>query len=242
MCGRYTLTTPLEGLRQVFDFVEQTNLAPRHNIAPTQEVAAVRLDSDGARHLVTLRWGLLPRWAKDRAMAARMINARAETLATKPAFREAYRQRRCLILADGFYEWKTEAGRKQPYLIGLQDRAPFAFAGIWERWRDPATGDGLETCSIVTTEANDLLAAIHHRMPVILPAEAQETWLAVDPPVAALQTLLVPYDPAAMTFHRVSPEVGKVANDDPSLLQPWEPPDEAVAPEGPGEPRQGSLF
>ncbi len=136
MCGRYSLTTPMEAVRQLFDFRERPNLAMRVNIAPSQEVAAVRLGKDeaGARHLVALRWGLIPSWAKEPGIGNRMINARAETIAEKPAFRAAFRRRRCLIPADGFYEWKTERGRKQPYRIALEGGAPFAFAGLWERW------------------------------------------------------------------------------------------------------------
>ena len=139
MCGRYTLTSPLEALRELFGFVERPNLEPRANIAPTQDVLAVRLGEDGARHAAALRWGLLPPWAKDRRDGARMINARAETVATSPAFRKAFAARRCLIAADGFYEWqKRDGGAKQPYRICREDGAPFAFAGLWERWHDPA--------------------------------------------------------------------------------------------------------
>lgn len=132
MCGRYTLTSPLEGVRQLFDFIERPNLAPRYNIAPTQDVAAVRLGDDGKRHFVQLRWGLIPSWAKDAAIGARLINARAESVAEKPSFRRAFAKRRCLLPADGFYEWKTEKGAKQPYRITMADGRPFAFAGLWE--------------------------------------------------------------------------------------------------------------
>ncbi len=234
MCGRYTLTSPLEGVRQVFDFVERPNLAPRFNIAPTQEVAAVRLGDDGARHFVALRWGLIPAWAKDAAIASRLINARGETVAEKPSFRSAFAQRRCLIIADGFYEWKTENKKKQPYRIVMADRRPFAFAGLWENWRDPASGDSVETCCIVTTDANTTLAPIHHRMPVILDPGDFSAWLDCAGPAAAAQALLKPY-PGKMTAFRVSPRVNKVANDDAALLEPFEP-------EAPPPPAQGQLL
>lgn len=234
MCGRYTLTSPLEGVRQVFDFVERPNLAPRFNIAPTQEVAAVRLGADGARHFAGLRWGLIPVWAKDAAIASRLINARGETVAEKPSFRAAFAQRRCLILADGFFEWKTENTAKQPYLITLCDRRPFAFAGLWESWRDPAAGETLETCSIVTTEANATLAPIHHRMPVILDPAGFDAWLDCRRPAAEAEALLRPYQ-GEMTAFRVSPRVNKVANDDATLLDPFEP-------EAPPAAAQGQLF
>ncbi len=142
MCGRYSLTTPMEAVRQLFDFQERPNLAARVNIAPSQEVAAVRLgeEESGLRHFAWLRWGLIPSWAKEPGIGNRTINARAETIAEKPAFRAAFRRRRCLIPADGFYEWKTERGRKQPYRIALESGAPFAFAGLWERWEGPKGG------------------------------------------------------------------------------------------------------
>lgn len=235
MCGRYSLTTPVEGLRQLFEFPEQPNLMPRYNIAPTQEVAAVRRATPAGadqgpggagaaaagRHLVLLRWGLIPSWAKDPAIGAGMINARAETLAEKPAFRTAFRKRRCLVLADGFYEWqKRGSGPKQPYRIARSDGAPFAFAGLWERWRDPADGRSVETCTIVTTDANALLRPIHHRMPVILAPEAYGPWL--DPATEAdrLQALLAAEPGLDLLAVAVSTRVNKVANDDPEVLLP----------------------
>ncbi len=241
MCGRYSLTTPMEAVRQVFDFPERPNLPVRVNIAPSQEVAAVRLgegEDDAGRHLVALRWGLIPSWAppgaKEPGIGNRMINARAETIAEKPAFRAAFRRRRCLILADGFYEWKTEQGRKQPYRITLKDGAPFAFAGLWERWEgsggDGAPGIGaIESCTIVTTEANERLRAIHHRMPVILAPEAHDLWLDPAAPGAQAQALLRPAPAEWFTAYRVSPKINSPANDDPALIAPLEeapqPPD-----------------
>ncbi len=243
MCGRYSLTTPLEAVRQLFDFPERPNLAPRVNIAPSQEVAAVRLEEgDGGvgRHFVLLRWGLIPSWtpsgAKEPGIGNRTINARAETLAEKPSFRAAFRRRRCLIPADGFYEWKTEAGRKQPYRIALESGAPFAFAGLWERWEGPKGGVGgagaIESCTIVTTEANERLRAIHHRMPVILAPEAYSVWLDPETPGAQAQALLKPAPSEWFTTFRVSPRINSPANDDPALIEPL---DEAAGAAGTDE-------
>jgi len=233
MCGRYSLTTPLAAVRPLFDFPERPNLAPRVNIAPSQEVAAVRLEEgeDGTgRHFVSLRWGLIPSWAKEPGIGNRTINARAETIAEKPSFRAAFRRRRCLIPADGFYEWKTEAGRKQPYRIALESGAPFAFAGLWERWEGPKGGAGgagaIESCTIVTTEANERLRAIHHRMPVILAPEAYDLWLDPETPGSQAQALLGPAPSDWFTTYRVSPKINSPANDDPALIEPLDEPDE----------------
>ena len=229
MCGRYTLTTPLEGLREIFLFEEQLNLGPRYNIAPTQEVPVLRLSrEDGKRHLALLRWGLIPSWAKEAAIGSRMINARAESVAEKPAFRAAFRQRRCLIPADGFYEWKAapkEAGPKapkQPYLITLADGGPFAFAGLWEAWSGKASGERLESFTIITTEANAALREIHHRMPVILAPQDHAAWLDPEGAPEAQQGLLRPPPDAAVAATPVSARVNNVRNDDPGLLQPAE--------------------
>ncbi len=248
MCGRYSLTTSVETLRRVFDFPERPNLAARVNIAPSQEVAALRLgeNEDGARHLVSLRWGLIPSWAppgaKEPGIGNRMINARAETIAEKPAFRAAFRHRRCLIPADGFYEWKTEAGRKQPYRIALEDRGPFAFAGLWERWEGAGGAGGhgaIESCTIITTEANERLQPIHHRMPVILAPEKYDLWLDPATPGAQAQALLRPAPAAWFTAYRVSPKINSPANDDPALIEPL---DDAAAPEAETGPAQGRLL
>jgi putative SOS response-associated peptidase YedK len=235
MCGRYTLTSPLEGVRQLFDFIERPNLIPRANIAPTHQVPVVRLGGDGKRHLDPLRWGLVPSWAKEASIGARLINARGETVASKPSFRRAFVERRCLVPADGFYEWKTEEGAKQPYRITLADGGPFAFAGLWERWRDPEAGDDLETFTIITTEATPDLAAIHSRMPVILDPGDFAPWL--DPATApeALQALLKPYEEAPMVAYRVSRAVNKVANQDLTLIEP-------LVDNEPEAPAQGSLL
>jgi putative SOS response-associated peptidase YedK len=182
MCGRFAFYSPAEATAALFGAGGSLDIGPRYNIAPTQDIAAVRdTGAEGAgRELVALRWGLVPFWAKDPAIGNGMINARAETVAEKPAFRAAYRRRRCLVLADGFYEWYREGSVKIPYFISLASEDPFAFAGLWELWRNKETGESLQTATLLTTQANDFLAKLHHRMPVILDAERAERWLAGD--------------------------------------------------------------
>ncbi|MET4805226.1 SOS response-associated peptidase [Limibacillus sp. MBR-115] len=260
MCGRFLLTSPVESLGRLFGFPERPNLAPRYNIAPTQSVAVVRSDPELAgHHLALLRWGLVPFWAKSRDIGARMINARAETLAEKPAFRAAFRYRRCLILADGFYEWqKREDGTKQPYVIQRRDLAPFAFAGLWESWEEKEQAATLETCSIVTTGANDVLRPVHHRMPVILEGqEACDQWLRPTSGSADLQQLLRPAAEEAWVARPVSSRVNKVTNDGAGLLDAPEDATAEMSDEDPDggegsphkaigrstdDPDQGSLF
>jgi putative SOS response-associated peptidase YedK len=225
MCGRYSLTTPVEAVRALFGFDARPNLMPRYNIAPGQDVAAVRAAQAGAgREFAIFRWGLVPSWAKEPTIGNRMVNARAEMVASKPSFRGAYRHRRCLIIADGFYEWRRQdRGPKDPYFIMLENAAPFAFAGLWERWQSPAKdGEALETCTIVTTEANELLKPIHERMPVILEPEQFECWLTADPDIAG--QLLKPYR-GRMVVRRVSTLVNKAENDGPQLIEPLDPDD-----------------
>ena len=174
MCGRYTLRTPVDSLVEAFDIVDYpSSLTPSYNIAPTQEVAAV-VEEDEKRKLEMFHWGLIPSWAKDPSIGNKMINARAETVSEKPSFRKAFKVRRCLILADGFYEWQKTDNGKQPYYIKMQDDSPFAFAGLWEIWQN---GEEIRSATIITTEANDLMNEIHHRMPVILPPEDYGMWL-----------------------------------------------------------------
>jgi putative SOS response-associated peptidase YedK len=221
MCGRYTLSAPADALVPLFDLdeVPVVALAPRYNIAPSQPVPVVRRSPDtGTQRLDFVRWGLIPSWAKDPAIGSRLINARSETVAEKPAFRAALRQRRCLLPADGFYEWATEGGRKHPYHFRRRDGGAFALAGLWEVWHAP-TGDTVETCTILTTDANDVVRPIHPRMPVILPPDAYALWLdpTVDRP-GPLLPLLVPFDPAAMSAHRANPRVNSPANDDVGCL------------------------
>ena len=201
------------------------NLRPRYNVVPGQNVAAVRSGDDG-RRLSMLRWGLIPGWSREPNIGYRLINARAETVATKPSFRAAYRARRCLIPADGFYEWARRGSTRQPYLIGRRDGGMMAFAALWERWvvRDGVAlprslaelepGDSVETCTILTTAANETLAPVHHRMPVILPPESVDPWLEG-------QTVpLDPYPAAEMTAQAVTTWVNKASNDDPRCVEP----------------------
>lgn len=226
MCGRYSLTTPVDGLRALFGFKELPNLPPRYNIAPAQAVLAV-LRGDGLRdqdaheggpRAAIQRWGLVPSWAKDTGIASKMINARAETVREKPAFKKAFQRRRCLLPADGFYEWRTMKGGKQPFRIRFADGGPFAFAGLWERWQG-ADGSELESCAIVTTEATPAIAELHHRMPVILDPTVFDTWLGGGQGQAA--ALLTPYaGDRVLEFFPVDRRLNDVRNDDADLLEP----------------------
>ncbi len=221
MCGRFTLFDSADSVAERFGLPDTPSLSPRYNIAPSQTVAAVRIPpGGGARELVPLRWGLVPSWAKDPAIGNRMINARAETVADKPAFRSAIRRRRCLVPADGFYEWKRVNGRKQPYYIRLGDGAIFAFAGLWESWERPEHAS-VESCTILTTGPNDLLRPIHDRMPVILSPRDYDLWLspAVQDP-EALAPLLHPYPPEEMTAFPVRTTVNNPKTDTPDLIEP----------------------
>jgi len=219
MCGRFKRSLTWAEHRACFGPDSPTpNAPPRYNIAPTDEVYAVRRAGGGGRELVALRWGLVPYWSKDRKSAARNINARAETIDTKPAFREAFARRPCLVLADGFYEWRKEGAVRQPYMVTLRDGGPFAFAGLWERWRPaPGSGEVLETCTIITTDANRRLREIHPRMPVILQRDAYDAWLAGE------DVPLAPYPAGDMTAHPVSTLVNRPANDDPRCVEPIAP-------------------
>ena len=180
MCGRFAFYSPTEATAALFGATNTIDLKPRYNIAPTQYIAAVHQNEDSDREVATFRWGLVPFWAKDPSIGNRMINARAETVAEKPSFRNAYRRRRCLVLADGFYEWHTEDGVKIPYYISLASGEPFAFAGLWEHWESKDTDETLNTTTIVTTAANDYLSRLHHRMPVVLSGERADRWLSGD--------------------------------------------------------------
>jgi putative SOS response-associated peptidase YedK len=217
MCGRYMLTSPVEALRQLFMFEQRPNLMARYNIAPTQEVPIVRLTRDrAARELIMVRWGLVPFWADDLAIGNRLINARCETVHTARAFREAYGRRRCLVPADGFFEWQKQGKLRQPFLIERKDRAPFAFAGLWERWRG-ADDAVVRSCTIITCPANELVAPLHDRMPVILAPEAHARWL--DPSTDA-RDLLKPCPSAWLESYPVNPRVNSPKNDDPDCIQP----------------------
>jgi putative SOS response-associated peptidase YedK len=220
MCGRYTLTIPVGTLAEEFGVMGPLpELPPSYNVAPTQEVAAVLADG-GERRLEMLRWGLIPPWADDPGIGSRMINARSETVPEKPSFRRAFKERRCLVLADGFYEWKrTDNNGKQPYYIRMKGGGPFAFAGLWGDWHGGR--EEIRSCTILTTEANDLVSEIHHRMPVVLAPEDQGLWL--DPDVREtdpLLPLLVPYPDDLMEAYPVSRFVNKPTNDDPRCIEP----------------------
>jgi putative SOS response-associated peptidase YedK len=245
MCGRFTLRAPASVVAEQFALFELPPFTPRFNIAPSQPVPVVRLapgkgDSHllceapfgpfrqdvavtfSGRELVWLRWGLIPSWAKDPAIGNRLINARAETAAEKPAFRAALRRRRCLVAADGFYEWQRTGKRKQPYFIRMRDDRPFAFAGLWESWEGPDCSQ-IESCTLLTTEANELMRPIHDRMPVILPAQHYEQWLdrTVEKPEQLLP-LFRAYPAGEMTAEPVSTFVNSPANEGPECIEPGE--------------------
>ena len=221
MCGRFTLTIDPTHLQEAFPWaVILDDLTPRYNVAPSQPVAVI--PNTGDNTLSLYKWGLIPSWSKDPTIGDRMINARAESLAVKPSFRNAYRRRRCLILADGFYEWKQIPGMKskQPIYIQLTDNRSFAFAGLWEIWKSPE-GPEVRSCTIITTQPNSLLEPIHNRMPVILPPNAYSRWLAPEdrqPP--QLNDLLIPYPSADMVAFPVSRMVNSPQVDSPELIKP----------------------
>lgn len=219
MCGRFTLRTPVRILAEHFSVFEMPDLAPRFNIAPTQPVPVVRLSPQGEREVAPLRWGLVPSWAKDPTIAARLINARCETVAEKRSFQSAFRHRRCLVMADGFYEWQRTAKGKQPWLLERVDSTPFAMAGLWERWQS-TDGTCLETCTVLTTAANDLMRPIHDRMPVMLVSENYAAWLATDTDRAQLNALMRPFEADAMKARRVGTRVNQPSFDGPECLEP----------------------
>ena len=229
MCGRYTLSSDRETLVAHFALdAPPAHFAPSYNIAPSQTVAIVRQVPELGRHMDWVRWGLIPSWAKDIAIGNHMINARAESVAEKPSFRAAWRRRRCLVVADGFYEWKTVNGAKQPYWIGLDGRPPLAFAGLWEHWdgplaasgNDEAQGTTIESCTIITTDAAPALRELHARMPVILSPDDYASWLASDTPNADLHALLRPYRGSDLSFYPVSRAVNNPRNNYAELLDP----------------------
>jgi len=218
MCGRYSITVAPEALAARFDTPVPEELAqPRYNAAPTQQLPVV-LD-DGTRHMALLRWGLVPRWAKDESIGNRLINARAESIEEKPSFRDAFSRRRCLVLADGFFEWQRAASGKQPFRFTLASGEPFALAGLWERWRRP-DGNELRTFTIITTSANELVAPAHDRMPVMLLPEHEALWLDQKAGPGVWRDLLRPYPPDRMQAYPVSPAVNSPAHDGPEVIAP----------------------
>jgi putative SOS response-associated peptidase YedK len=224
MCGRYTLSQSAEAIAKSFEIQDVASLKPQYNIAPTQSVLAVLQNQESHKRLLQrFRWGLIPSWAKDASMGAKLINARAETVAEKPSFRAAFKRRRCLVVADGFYEWHHQEGKKegkkQPYYFHLQERQPFAFAGLWEQWQPE--GEEIASCTILTTNANELMQPIHDRMAVILQPKDYDLWLDVqvqDPEM--LKPLLQPFPADAMTAYPVSTVVNNARNNTPECIVP----------------------
>jgi putative SOS response-associated peptidase YedK len=218
MCGRFAFYSSHEAVRRLFGVADAPPIEPRYNIAPTQFVAAVRADDTG-RRLAMLYWGLVPHWAKDKRTGARMINARSETLKEKPSFRNAYRRRRCLVLADGYYEWQRRNEGKQPFFISAANGEPFGMAGLWETWQGPDETSPLESCTIITTVPADSIAHIHDRMPVIVPADAYGTWLdPANDDLTDLDRLLVPCAPDRLRAYPVSRGVNNARNQGPQLI------------------------
>ncbi len=222
MCGRFAFYSPDEAVVRLFAVAAMTAVESGYNLAPTQRVPVLRADDTGLRRLDGLRWGLVPFWAKDKAIGNRMINARAETVAEKPAFRQPFRQRRCLVLANGFYEWKRIGDNKQPFYITREDGEPFAMAGLWESWRDRTAADpeALETCTILTTTPNRLMENIHQRMPVILDPQPISQWLDPRADARQLQPLLGPYGGDGLVAVPVSSKVNNARNQGAGLVEP----------------------
>ena len=222
MCGRFTNKAKPEEVEKEFKVGNLNSKlfeTPRFNIAPTHTIAVV-LEADGERIVSSLKWGLIPSWAKDASIGSRMINARAETLAEKPSFKNAFKSRRCIIPASGFYEWQKQAkGAKQPFYFYLKDKDVYGFAGLYEEWLDKESGELVETCTIITTEANKVLEPVHDRMPVILTPKSYDEWLdAKYKDTDKLQSLLVPYPAKEMDSHTVSRAVNAPSNDSPELV------------------------
>jgi len=218
MCGRFTLVSSFVAVTERFRASAPSNLRPRYNIAPGQEVLCVLRDRE--TRIEPVRWGLIPSWAKDPSIGNRLINARAETLAEKPSFRKAFAKRRCLIIADGFFEWRPVGKRKIPVYIFLKSKAPFGIAGLYETWKAP-DGKEIRTCTIITTDANDLVRPAHHRMPAILPGDVEDRWL--DPGERScekLLSLLKPYSASDMAAYDVTPVVNNTAHDAPDCIRP----------------------
>ncbi len=226
MCGRFTLASDPELLHGIFDNTElPIEFSPRYNIAPTQDVAVIANTQNNGddKKIEFFQWGLIPSWAKDPKIGSRMINARSETLSEKPSFRNAYKRRRCLVLADGYYEWQTVPGEKtkQPVYIRFNSQNPFAFAGLWEEWQANYMEKPLRSCTIITCPPNPLLANVHHRMPVILPKDAYAKWLVPEEQLPeTLQPMLIPYSDEEMEAYPVSRFVNRPMNDTPECISP----------------------
>ncbi len=244
MCGRYALTTPPQVLAALFKLGDKYLPAMRYNIAPTQTVPIVVQRADGSREMMQMRWGLIPSWAKDATIGNRMINARSESAAEKPAFRSAMRSRRCLVPVSGFYEWQQRDGRKQPYYIRRADGQPMALAGLWESWVDKSSGEEVNTFTILTTSANEQIASLHDRMPVIIDPKDFDHWL--DPrehDSSKVVPLLRPAAGSVLEMHPVSKRVNTPKNDDATLIEPVQADDvPKVAGEGGPDKNDGGLF
>ena len=217
MCGRYALKTPASELAAHFGLDEIVNVAPRYNISPGTDIPVIRHSPEGKRVMHLLRWGLVPHWAKDPGVGAKLSNARGETVAEKPSFREAFKRRRCLVPADGFYEWKTEGRQKQPYYFSLKTGEPFALGGVWESWRAPS-GDVLRTCCLITTGPNEIMLPVHDRMPVIVLPDDYAAWLTGEADDAL--DLVRPYPPAEMQTWAVSKLVSRSGEEGADLIRP----------------------
>ncbi len=215
MCGRFAFYSPAQATAELFGVHTLLETEPRYNIAPTQYIPAVRATDDG-RELAMLKWGLVPFWAKDPSIGNRMINARAETVAEKPSYRNAYKHRRCLVLADGFYEWHREGDTKVPYFISLASGEPFAFAGLWERWKNRDDGDVLDSATLITTDANEYLSQVHHRMPLILTPDTADRWLSGDTTLIDEAHEVTP----ALQAWPVSRQVNNARNEGEELVYP----------------------
>jgi putative SOS response-associated peptidase YedK len=224
MCGRFTLATPVEDLVKQFSITDVSGIEARYNIAPSQAVAAVREEKEnGGRELVVLQWGLIPFWADDPKIGYKMINARAETIDKSNAFRYAFQKRRCLVLADGFYEWRTENGQKQPYYIKMKDGKVFGLAGLWEFWKDKEEEErAIESCTIITTNSNELVRPVHPRMPAIIHPDDYDLWLDVDAGETKQikELVLRPFPPEEMEMYRVSRRVNRTDQEGCELVEP----------------------
>jgi putative SOS response-associated peptidase YedK len=252
MCGRYLIISSPEAIRRLFGYPQQPNFPPRYNVAPTQPVPIVRR-VDGNRQFALVRWGLIPPWVRDPRAFSLLVNARAESVNDKPAFRNAMRRRRCLVPADGFYAWKEDGGRKRPYCVRPRHGGPIAFAGLWETWMGP-NGEEMETAIIVTTAAKGELARLHERVPVIVPPAAFDLWLNCSEADAttAAGALFVPPPEGLLEAYEISPAVNRTENDGPNLIAPLAPPPPATVAEAAArvrtkrarkkDERQHSLF
>jgi putative SOS response-associated peptidase YedK len=217
MCGRFAITLPKEAMIDLFDLADAPESAPRYNVAPSQDITVIALASAGVRKGVTMRWGFHPSWIKEPPGAKSMINARAETAAEKPFFRDSWKKRRCLIPMSGFYEWKRDGAAKTPFFIHAADKAPLAVAGLWSLWKQGEAG--VLTAGMLTISANGFMSQIHDRMPVILPREAWALWLDPKAPIEPLQWMMQPADEALLAMHQVSSRVNSPRSDDAGLIE-----------------------